>query len=47
MGPDGVVLGRFGRHYLRHDGPGMCFALHRRGLARASASSFDSSDLAG
>ena len=33
MGPDGVVLGRFGRHYLRHDGPEhvLCFAPTRSG----------------
>jgi len=32
-GPDGVVLGRFGRHYLRHDGPEhvLCFAPTRSG----------------
>jgi type IV secretion system protein VirD4 len=33
MGPDGVVLGRFGRHYLRHNGPEhvLCFAPTRSG----------------
>jgi type IV secretion system protein VirD4 len=33
MGPDGVVLGRFGRHYLRHIGPEhvLCFAPTRSG----------------
>ncbi|HLG85939.1 MAG TPA: conjugal transfer protein TraG [Alphaproteobacteria bacterium] len=33
LGPDGVVLGRFGRHYLRHDGPEhvLCFAPTRSG----------------
>ena len=33
MGQDGVVLGRFGRHYLRHDGPEhvLCFAPTRSG----------------
>lgn len=32
-GPDGVVLGRFGRNYLRHDGPEhvLCFAPTRSG----------------
>ena len=32
-GPDGVVLGRFGRSYLRHDGPEhvLCFAPTRSG----------------
>jgi type IV secretion system protein VirD4 len=32
-GPDGVVLGRFGRDYLRHDGPEhvLCFAPTRSG----------------
>jgi type IV secretion system protein VirD4 len=32
-GPDGVVLGRLGRHYLRHDGPEhvLCFAPTRSG----------------
>jgi len=32
-GPDGVVLGRFGREYLRHDGPEhvLCFAPTRSG----------------
>src|SRR5215469_1540468 len=31
--PDGVVLGRLGRHYLRHDGPEhvLCFAPTRSG----------------
>jgi type IV secretion system protein VirD4 len=40
LGPDGVVLGRFGRRYLRHDGPEhvLCFAPTRSG--KASASSF-------
>ena len=33
MGPDGVVLGRFGRQYLRHNGPEhvLCFAPTRSG----------------
>jgi type IV secretion system protein VirD4 len=33
LGTDGVVLGRFGRHYLRHDGPEhvLCFAPTRSG----------------
>jgi len=33
MGPDGVVLGRFGRPYLRHNGPEhvLCFAPTRSG----------------
>src|SRR6266446_110978 len=33
LGPDGVVLGRFGRGYLRHDGPEhvLCFAPTRSG----------------
>lgn len=33
LGPDGVVLGRFDRHYLRHDGPEhvLCFAPTRSG----------------
>jgi type IV secretion system protein VirD4 len=33
IGPDGVVLGRFGRHYLRHNGPEhvLCFAPTRSG----------------
>ncbi len=33
LGPDGVVLGRFGRDYLRHDGPEhvLCFAPTRSG----------------
>ncbi len=33
LGPDGVVLGRFGRTYLRHDGPEhvLCFAPTRSG----------------
>ena len=33
LGPDGVVLGRFGRAYLRHDGPEhvLCFAPTRSG----------------
>jgi type IV secretion system protein VirD4 len=33
MGPDGVVLGRFGRPYLRHNGPEhvVCFAPTRSG----------------
>ena len=33
LGPDGVVLGRFERDYLRHDGPGhvLCFAPTRSG----------------
>lgn len=33
MGPDGVVLGRFGRRYLRHNGPEhvLCFAPTRSG----------------
>ncbi len=33
MGQDGVVLGRFGRHYLRHNGPEhvLCFAPTRSG----------------
>jgi type IV secretion system protein VirD4 len=33
MGPDGVVLGRFGRPYLRHSGPEhvLCFAPTRSG----------------
>jgi type IV secretion system protein VirD4 len=33
LGPDGVVLGRFGREYLRHDGPEhvLCFAPTRSG----------------
>jgi type IV secretion system protein VirD4 len=33
MGPDGVVLGRYGRHYLRHNGPEhvLCFAPTRSG----------------
>jgi type IV secretion system protein VirD4 len=33
LDPDGVVLGRFGRHYLRHDGPEhvLCFAPTRSG----------------
>jgi type IV secretion system protein VirD4 len=32
-GPDGVVLGRFGHNYLRHDGPEhiLCFAPTRSG----------------
>jgi type IV secretion system protein VirD4 len=32
-GPDGVILGRFGRDYLRHDGPEhvLCFAPTRSG----------------
>ena len=40
MGQDGVVLGRFGRHYLRHNGPEhvLCFA--PTGAAGASALSF-------
>ncbi|ENZ81615.1 MULTISPECIES: conjugal transfer protein TraG [Caulobacter] len=33
LGPDGVVLGRLGEHYLRHDGPEhvLCFAPTRSG----------------
>jgi type IV secretion system protein VirD4 len=33
VGPDGVVLGRFGHHYLRHNGPEhvLCFAPTRSG----------------
>ena len=33
MGPDGVVLGKFGRQYLRHNGPEhvLCFAPTRSG----------------
>jgi type IV secretion system protein VirD4 len=33
LGPDGVVLGRLGDHYLRHDGPEhvLCFAPTRSG----------------
>ncbi|RZN31421.1 conjugal transfer protein TraG [Bradyrhizobium sp. Leo121] len=33
LGPDGVVLGSFGRHYLHHDGPEhvLCFAPTRSG----------------
>ena len=33
LGPDGVVLGRHGRAYLRHDGPEhvLCFAPTRSG----------------
>ncbi|OAF12293.1 conjugal transfer protein TraG [Bradyrhizobium centrolobii] len=33
LGPDGVVLGRFGRQYLRHNGPEhvLCFAPTRSG----------------
>jgi type IV secretion system protein VirD4 len=33
LGPDGVVLGRYGRAYLRHDGPEhvLCFAPTRSG----------------
>jgi type IV secretion system protein VirD4 len=33
LGPDGVVLGRFGSNYLRHDGPEhvLCFAPTRSG----------------
>ena len=33
LGQDGVVLGRFGEHYLRHDGPEhvLCFAPTRSG----------------
>jgi type IV secretion system protein VirD4 len=33
LSPDGVVLGRFGRNYLRHDGPEhvLCFAPTRSG----------------
>ena len=33
LGPDGVVLGRFDHHYLRHDGPEhvLCFAPTRSG----------------
>jgi type IV secretion system protein VirD4 len=33
LGPDGAVLGRFGRDYLRHDGPEhvLCFAPTRSG----------------
>ncbi|WP_374525532.1 conjugal transfer protein TraG [Sphingopyxis sp.] len=33
LGPDGVVLGRYDRHYLRHDGPEhvLCFAPTRSG----------------
>ncbi|MGY8682556.1 conjugal transfer protein TraG [Bradyrhizobium sp. UFLA05-153] len=33
LGPDGVVLGRFDRYYLRHDGPEhvLCFAPTRSG----------------
>ncbi len=33
LGPAGVVLGRFGREYLRHDGPEhvLCFAPTRSG----------------
>jgi len=33
LGPDGVVLGRYGRTYLRHDGPEhvLCFAPTRSG----------------
>jgi type IV secretion system protein VirD4 len=33
LGPDGVVLGRFGHRYLRHDGPEhvLCFAPTRSG----------------
>jgi type IV secretion system protein VirD4 len=33
LGPDGVVLGRFDRHYLRHNGPEhvLCFAPTRSG----------------
>ena len=40
MDQDGVVLGRFGRHYLRHNGPEhvLCFA--PTGAAGASALSF-------
>ena len=40
MGPDGVVLGRFGRHYFGMMDQSMYFALRRRGLARALVSSF-------
>jgi type IV secretion system protein VirD4 len=37
LGPDGVVLGRFGREYLRHDGPEhvLCFAPTRSGKNRS------------
>jgi type IV secretion system protein VirD4 len=33
LGPDGVVLGKYDRHYLRHDGPEhvLCFAPTRSG----------------
>lgn len=33
LGPDGVVLGRYDSHYLRHDGPEhvLCFAPTRSG----------------
>ena len=39
LGPAGVVLGRFGREYLRQDGPEHCCASRRRAAAKASASS--------
>ena len=47
MGPDGVVLGRFGRHYLRHNGPEhvLCFAPTRSGKGVGPRRS-DPSDLA-
>lgn len=36
LGPDGVVLGRYEREYLRHDGRSIFCALLRRARARAS-----------
>ena len=39
LDPDGVVLGKLDRHYLRHDGPEHVLCSHRRGRARAWASS--------
>jgi type IV secretion system protein VirD4 len=35
-GPDGVVLGRFGREYLRHHALSMCCASRRHAAARVS-----------
>jgi type IV secretion system protein VirD4 len=38
LGDDGVVLGKLGRAYLRHDGPEHVLCLRRPAAARASAS---------
>ena len=38
LGADGVILGRYDRDYLRHDGPSMSCASRRPDRAKASAS---------